>query len=245
MSKLFSKQADYYAQYRPVYPKDLYDFIFRHLVQKSFAWDCGTGSGQVAAILAEHFQKVYASDISTEQMVHAPEKENIEYHNVPAENTGYPDNTFDLITVGQAIHWFDFDKFYEEVNRTAKPGALLSAFGYGKLKINRELDPIIHGFYKDMFEEYFSEVRRHINNEYQTIPFPFEEIPTPTFKIRLQWTIDDLAGFFNSWSTVQKTKTEKGYNPADTILEKIKSKLPSDQPFEVEFPVFMRLGRVN
>lgn len=242
MSNLFSQQAADYARYRPVYPDQLYDFIFSHLEKKRLVWDCGTGSGQVATYLADHFQEVYASDISTEQMAHAMEKENITYHNVPAEDTGFPDNIFDLVTVGQAIHWFDFKRFYEEVRRTTRDNALLAVFGYGRIQINREIDPIIHQFYENLFSKYFSEVRRHINKEYQTIPFPFEEIPAPSFTIRLEWTIDELAGFFASWSTVQKTKTEEGYNPATEVLEKIKDKLPENSPFEVVFPIFLRLG---
>lgn len=245
MSKLFSKQAAYYARYRPVYPKQLYDFIFRHLDRKGVAWDCGTGSGQVAAYLSDYFQKVYASDISTEQMAYAEEKENIKYHNVPAEDTGFPDNIFDLITVGQAIHWFHFNRFYEEVDRTTTDNALLAVFGYKKVRINPEVDPIIHQFYEDIFSEYFNEVRRHINSEYQTIPFPFEEIPSPSFTIRLEWTISELTGFFSSWSTVQKTKTEEGYNPAKEVLKEIEGKLPANSSFEVAFPVFLRLGKVS
>lgn len=245
MNDLFSEQADYYARYRPIYPDELYDFIFDHLQEKRYAWDCGTGSGQVAVYLSDHFQKVCASDISSRQMEHAEQKKNIEYHNVPAEDSGFPADYFDLITVAQAIHWFDFDRFYDEVRRTASENALLAVFGYGRITINPEVDPVIHQFYEDAFSKDFKEIRNYVNSEYQTIPFPFTEIPSPSFAINLEWTANDLEGFFNSWSAVQKLKTQHNSNPVPEIMQKVIGDLTSGNSFEVKFPVFLRLGKMK
>lgn len=131
MSKRFSEQSDLYARYRPDYPEEIYDFIFKHLSAKETAWDCATGSGQIAKYIASEFDTVYATDISEEQLAHAPKKENVIYSTASAEESGLPDNHFDLITVGQAIHWFNFDQFYEEIKRVAKTEALLAVIGYG------------------------------------------------------------------------------------------------------------------
>lgn len=245
MSKLFSEQAPAYARYRPHYPEEMYEYILNHLQQQNRAWDCGTGSGQVAGVLSRYFRNVYASDISKRQLSHAVRKDNIEYYNVSAEDTGFPAGIFDLVTVGQAIHWFDFDRFYEEVRRTSTDGALLAVFGYGRLEINTEADSLIHRFYEEVFGNEFSTERDMINNNYRTIPFPFEEIQTPAFEIRLQWTVNHLEGFFNSWSSVQKCKREKGYDPTIGIMEKVTEKLPGGKKFSVRFPVFLRLGKIN
>ncbi len=83
MKSRFAKQSDLYVRYRPDYPEEMYQFIFSHLDAKNVAWDCGTGPGQVASVLAEHFDEVYASDISQEQMDLAPKKSNIKYHICP------------------------------------------------------------------------------------------------------------------------------------------------------------------
>jgi ubiquinone/menaquinone biosynthesis C-methylase UbiE len=245
MNDHFSEQAEFYAKYRPAYPPELYNFIFSHLKHKRVAWDCGTGSGQVASYLADHFDQVYASDISQKQMSYAPPKENIEYHNVSAEDTGFPSDLFDLISVGQAIHWFDFDRFYGEVHRTTAPGALLAVFGYGFVRVDPQINPIIDGFYNDMFSSYFYENRTYLDQRYRTIPFPFAEIPSPPFQIVLKWSLDDLEGYFNSWSSVQKFKTVKGFNPVDDIMREVEPLWAPDEEKAVAFPVFLRLGRIQ
>ena len=61
-----------------------------------------------------------------------------------AEKTLFGDNSFDLVTVAQAIHWFDFKAFYSEVKRTLKHGGLLAVITYGLLKINVDADKIIN-----------------------------------------------------------------------------------------------------
>src|SRR5690606_23864417 len=115
------------------------DFIFRHLKEKDRAWDCGTGNGQVATFLSAYFDEVVASDISVRQLSNAPKIENVTYVKCAERLLSHPDQFFDLITVAQAIHWFDFDKFFQEVKRVGKPDSLLAVWGYGLLKINVEV----------------------------------------------------------------------------------------------------------
>jgi ubiquinone/menaquinone biosynthesis C-methylase UbiE len=240
----FSKQADLYAKYRPRYPKAMYDFIFQHLQGKQTAWDCATGSGQVAGYLAPHFKRVVATDISDEQMKHASGKANIKYVNAPAEDSGLPSNTFDLITVAQAIHWFDFDCFYSEVKRTAKEGALLAVIGYGMVQVNEDIDLLIKNFYDFTFNKYFKDNRQYLDRHYKTIPFPFEEIECPEFSISYQWSLEKLEGYFKSWSAVQKIKEDEGYNPVNDFMKKLKEDWNQGEVKEVTFPVFMRLGQI-
>ncbi|MDR8390179.1 class I SAM-dependent methyltransferase [Aliifodinibius sp. S!AR15-10] len=244
MESRFSKQSKLYAKYRPDYPAELYDFIFSHLNAWDTAWDCATGSGQVAKILANHFKQVYASDISDEQMAHAPRESNIQYFNVPAENSDFPSALFDLITVAQAIHWFDFEKFYEEVRRTAKHGALLAVAGYGRVTVDPKLDKLIDPFYDQMFGQYFDKNRTYLEQKYRSIPFPFYEISTPAFSRTLDWTPSDLEGYLNSWSAVQQYIQDHKSNPVDLLLEKVHAVWQPDEYREVTFPVFLRLGRI-
>lgn len=245
MAKRFSKQSDLYARYRPDYPQEMYDFIFKHLSARHTAWDCATGSGQIAKYLSRHFDNVYATDISDAQLEHAPRKKNVIYGTVPAEKSGLPDNYFDLITVGQAIHWFDFDSFYQEVNRAGKAGGLLAVIGYGMVRVNPDIDPIIDRLYEKAFDSYYGESRKYLDNHYATLPFPFKEITAPSFENTFQWSIDELEGYFNSWSAVQKMKTEQHINPVTETIEDIQSAMPSSTVMEVKFPVFMRLGRIG
>lgn len=245
MEHIFSEQSGYYARYRPTYPEALYSFIFEQVARKKNAWDCGTGSGQVAVNLANHFDTVYATDISEEQLKRAPDRENIRYLKVPAEDTFLRPGLFDLVTAAQAIHWFDFERFYREVRRTTRNDAILAVFGYGMLSVDPDIDQILRKFYNYTFGTYFNENRTYVDEHYRTIPFPFEEIPSPSFETKLEWTLEELEGFFNSWSTIQRFKTERGINPADDVIDEIRPSWPEEQVREVTFPVFMRLGRVD
>jgi len=131
----FSKGAADYAIFRPESPQEVFDFLYRHVKNFDTAWDCGTGNGQVAAKLSERFKQVYATDISSEQLGHAEKRDNIIYRKERAEQTTLADNSIDLITIAQAIHWFDFDTFYKEVRRVAQPGALIAAWTYNLHKL--------------------------------------------------------------------------------------------------------------
>lgn len=241
----FSEQSELYARYRPEYPQELYNFIFKHLSARHHAWDCATGSGQVAKVLAEYFDEVIATDISEEQLRHAPQISNISYRIAPAEDSGLPSNYFDLITVAQAIHWFDFEQFYAEVRRVARSNALIAVIGYGMVRINTEVNPIIDKLYEECFGTYFNKNRQYLDEEYEPLPFPFREIATPEFKNTLVWTLKDLEGYFNSWSAVQKMKSELNINPVNKAIKQLRPKLKNEGKIEVAFPVFMRLGKLE
>ncbi|MGK7368825.1 MAG: class I SAM-dependent methyltransferase [Candidatus Halalkalibacterium sp. M3_1C_030] len=244
MESQFSKQSDLYARYRPDYPDELFDFIFSHLIKYKTAWDCCTGTGQVAKVLSGQFEKVYANDISQEQLSRAPDLSNVYYYKEAAEETGFPSAQFDLITVAQAIHWLDFDKFYEEVKRTAAEGALLAVIGYGMVRIDEKINPLIDEFYEYTFSEFFTENREYLDKHYATIPFPFKEIDSPEFVKKEEWSLDNLEGYLNSWSTVQKFKDSKGYNPADELIANVKEQWKRGEGKKVTFPVFLRLGSI-
>jgi len=110
MKDLFSNHSKQYAQFRPVYPDSLYQFIFSHVNEFNTAWDCGTGNGQASRVIANTFKNVLATDISVEQINNACKADNILY-SVASERTSFPAQSIDLITVAQAIHWFNRNSF--------------------------------------------------------------------------------------------------------------------------------------
>lgn len=239
----YSTQAEFYAKYRPNYPSALFEFIYTKLVNNDLAWDCATGTGQVAAALANHFSQVKATDLSEGQLRNAIPKSNIEYLQSPAEETDFADQTFDLITVAQAIHWFNMNQFFEEVKRTLKPDGIIAIIGYDKLRIGDKLNPIIDDIYHEMFGDFFNNCRKFIYTHYSNIPFPFEEIETPKFEINATWDLNHLEGFFHSWAPVQKLKNDQGIDPVPSFLEKI-SKYWKGGKKEISFPIFLRLGKM-
>ncbi|MBS1587126.1 MAG: class I SAM-dependent methyltransferase [Bacteroidetes bacterium] len=242
---IFSKQAATYFKFRPESPAELYDFLLKKVNCFETAWDCGTGNGQVAGKLADYFELVYATDVSEQQMSHAVKKKNIIYKTERAEQSTLPDHSVDLVTVAQAVHWFDFDSFYAEVKRVVKPGGLIALWTYVLLQIdNGPIDEIINKIYVNILGDYWDKERKWVDEQYQTIPFPFEEIPTPVFRNKVTWTKEQLLGYLNTWSAAGHYAARHGYSPVTLIAEDLDSVWPGNSEKEIIFPVLMRLGRI-
>jgi ubiquinone/menaquinone biosynthesis C-methylase UbiE len=242
---LFSTQSKTYAAFRPHYPQLLFDYLFSLVKNFDHAWDCGTGNGQVAVQLAKRFAKVEASDISASQIEHATRDERVNYVQCRAEATPFADASFDLITVATAIHWFDFDLFYKEVRRVAKPGAMIAVWAYAPPVCDPKLDQIMHRFSMIKLKDYWNPERRYVDEDYKTIPFPFEEIKTPQFEIDTEWTMDQYIGYIQSWSSVQNYKQKHGVDPVPEVAEEIRAVWEDAIKRQIVFPLFVRCGEIN
>lgn len=241
----FSNQAKAYATFRPVYPAELYDFILSYVRNRNTAWDCATGNGQVAQVLCKHFQKVEATDISEQQIKNAYQADNITYSIAKAEKTTFPDNYFDLITVGQALHWINTDEFYNEVRRTATKDALLAVFGYSLLTFNSPLDDLVKEFYHDIVGPYWDEARRLVEEHYKRIPFPFRQIASPLFHIEVNWKSEHFTGYLTSWSATQAYIKQKGEDPVKAFENRLQKHWGKDETKAAVFPLFLKLGFVK
>ncbi len=243
MKDNFSAYADKYAKFRPTYPRQLYDFLLGIVPSKQTAWDCGTGNGQVAHELSNYFEKVYATDISEKQLQNAVKKENIIYKVERAEATSFNEKSFDLVTVGQAIHWFKFTEFYDEVRRTIKPRGVLAVFGYGLIRIDETIDKIIDKLYYDIVGPYWDKERKYVDENYKTIPFPFNEIDSPQLKNQFEWTFDEMIGYLETWSAVQHYIKANQQNPVDLVHAELKKKWGNNTK-TVHFPILLRVARI-
>lgn len=239
----FSGHADLYAQYRIDYPDELYQFILQTVPQRTTAWDCATGNGQVAGALAQFFTQVEATDISETQLILAVQKTNIHYQVSPAEQTPFADHTFDLVTVAQALHWFDVGAFHREVRRVAKPGAVIAEWGYGLVQIAADLDPILVDFYRNQVGPYWDPQRQYIDNRYTTLPFPFANGQRAEFVVRRNWSLERFLNYLRTWSAVRQYIHENEEDPVVALGEALK-RVWNDEEREVRFPVFLRMGQV-
>ena len=240
----FSTGGADYALYRPESPKEVFDFIYSHVSNFGTAWDCGTGNGQVAAVLAERFETVYGTDISDDQLKNAIQKDNITYRNERVEQTSFTDQSIDLITVAQAIHWFDFDAFYKEVRRVARPGALFAAWTYNLLKLTPSVNEVIDHFYYEITHKYWDAQRAYVDAGYKNIPFPFEEIPAPEIWITKTYTQQQLLGYLRTWSGVKNYIKTGNKDPTDLILKDLTHAWGNAEKLEVKWPVFVRAGYI-
>lgn len=241
---IFSKQSGAYASYRPTAPENLLEYVYSKVNNFDTAWDCGTGNGQIAIKLADRFNKVYATDISREQLNNAIPHDKIIYQAERAEHTSLPDNSIDLVTVAQAVHWFDFEAYYNEVRRVAKQGAIVAIWTYYTPRISPPVNEILDDFYYNIVGDYWDKERSYIDERYQTIPFPFEELPDPGFRIRKQWTADQLLGYLGTWSSVQHYRSKVGEDPILLIKDAIDKAWDGSNEQEIDFPLYMRIGRV-
>jgi SAM-dependent methyltransferase len=243
---LFSNQASTYAAFRPGYPPALFEYILSFVSTRESAWDCATGNGQAASELAGYFQKVYATDISNEQIERAIKHPNIIYSVASAEGSGLSDSSADLIAVAQAYHWFNFNAFEKEVKRVAKSDAIIAIWCYTLPEADDRFinEQIIH-FYSEVLDSYWDPERKLIEEEYKTVPFPYEELPAAKFETELSWTLHTLEGYLNSWSSVQRFKEKNDYNPVDSLIKELSQTLREDKPFKVRFPIFLRVGKVH
>ena len=240
----FSAASADYALYRPQSPREVFDFLYANCNNFNTAWDCGTGNGQVAAELAQRFAKVYGTDISAEQLAHAAKRQNIIYLQERAEQTSLANGSIDLITIAQAIHWFDLDKFYAEVRRVATPGALIAAWTYSLLKLSPAVNEVIDHLYMDVTYTYWDKERRLVDDGYTTIPFPFEEIKAPEIQIVKQYTLPQLAGYLRTWSGVQHYIRKEQKDPVSIIIPALKQAWGEHETLEVRWPVHVRAGIV-
>lgn len=241
---LFSGHADLYAQYRIDYPPELYDFLLSITGGRQQAWDCATGNGQVASVLSAHFDQVNATDISAQQLEKAVQNANITYTVCSAEQTPFPDQFFDIITVAQALHWFDTDAFHREVRRVAKPGAVLAEWGYGNAQIDPVIDPVFYHFYEIIIGPYWDSKRKLVDEGYASIPFPFDEAVHQNFTIRRNWDLDRFLNYLRTWSSVQKYIRQHGNDPVLWMADQLKTIWGVGER-EVRFPVFLRAGKVS
>lgn len=240
----FSGHSEEYAEHRPHYPDAIYSYLASIAPGRSLAWDCGTGNGQAAIGLAKYFDKVHATDASAEQISQARPHNKVTYHVETAEHVSLHDSSTDLVTVAVAIHWFNFDEFYREVRRVLKPEGILAAWTYSFPEISPEIDRLIHHYYYEILNGYWPERIRYVEEEYKTIPFPFEEIVPPSFVMEMHWTSIQFAGFLNSWSATQRYKAGRGDHPLELIWDKLVLAWGGEnEPRLIRWPLYFRIGR--
>lgn len=242
----FTPVAGQYAAFRPSYPDELFDWLGDIAPGRELAWDCGAGSGQASLALAARFRRVLATDISSAQLATAPMSNNVEYRLASAEASGLPDHCVDLVTVAQAMHWFDLDSFYAEVRRVSAPGGIIAAWGYNRMQADHEeLQQVLDNFYEKTIGPYWPPERLHVEQGYRNLPFPFSRIETPPFALHKEWSRDHLLGYLRSWSAVGSFKAKHGFDPVSTISGEIDRHWGSGELRQIKWPLFLHAGHIR
>lgn len=242
----FSTKAADYTRFRPTYPPALFAWLAGLTSRHNRAWDCGCGNGQATIGLAPYFSQVIGTDPSRQQIDNAVPLERISYAVASAEESGLEAASIDLVVVAQALHWFDFDRFYAEVRRVVRPGGVLAAISYGEVHVEGAAESVISRFYHEMIGPYWPPERRYVDEGYRTIPFPFPEIEAPTFAMEVDWPLGHLIGYLGTWSAVKEYERATGKNPLALIAEELAAAWGDpDEARRVSWPLGLRIGRVG
>ena len=241
----FSDVAAAYAAHRPSYPAAVVDFLAGLAPARRLAWDAGCGSGQLSLLLAGPFERVVATDASPEQIARAAPHPKVEYRCAAAGVSGLPDGVVDLATAAQAAHWFDLPAYYAEVRRVAGRGGIVALISYGVVTAGADLDAVIQPFYRGVLAAYWPPERRHVDDGYRSLPFPFQELDAPAFEIRLDWRLEDLVGYIGTWSAVWALQQAEGQGPFVKFRQELAQAWgPATAIRTVRWPLALRVGRV-
>lgn len=241
----FSERAAEYARHRPRYPAALFAWLASAAPRREVAWDCGTGNGQAAVALAEHFQRVIATDASADQLRQAEPHDRVEYRVERAEDIGLAPGTVDLITVAAAAHWFDHAVFHDAVRRVAGSGGVVAAWTYHMPIIEPKVDAVLVRYYEEVVGSYWPPGFEHVASHYRTLPFPFDEVPAPAFEMEAEWDLARLSGFVSSWSASQRYWQQHHRDPVDAVRTELEAAWGEPARTRIiRWPLYLRVGRV-
>ena len=213
----FSATAADYARYRPDYPDRLFAYLARLAPGRDRAWDCATGSGQAARGLARRFDEVVATDASERQIASARPYRGVRYRVAPAEESGLEDRSVDLVTVAQALHWFDLPRFWEEVRRVLVARGVVAVWSYDLVSISDRVDHVVDRLYRGIVGPYWPPERALVELGYRSLDFPFAEETPPAFRMEKRWSLGDLVGYLGTWSAAKRYREALGSDPIDLV----------------------------
>ena len=241
----FSTSSADYAASRPDYPRELGAYLAEQSPGHELALDCGCGTGQLSVLLAEHFERVVATDASSQQIAAAKPDPRIEYRATPSEASGLETGSADLIVAAQAAHWFDLDAFYGEVRRVGKPDALLALITYGVFNVEGDANGLVQDFYWKTIHPYWPPERRYVEDGYSTLPFPFPACPVPDLAIERRWTRNQFLGYVDTWSAVRAAEKAGERRMIEDFAKALAEVWPEGRAFIVRWPITIRAGRIG
>ncbi len=185
-----------------------------------------------------------ATDASAEQIAHAKPHPHVAYRVASAEKSGLPDRWADLVTAGQALHWFHLKIFYEEVRRVGAAGSVLAAWAYDLFTVDAPVDLVFRGFHESV-ERFWPAERALVARRYADLPFPFEEIPVAPVTMTASWDLEHLLGYLSTWSCVKRCTRETGRDPIAEFADPFANAWGGLQNEKsVTWPLVLRAGRI-
>ncbi|ULT58281.1 class I SAM-dependent methyltransferase [Neobacillus drentensis] len=229
----FTDKAELYAKYRPSYPLEYIDYLISEagLNENCMIADIGSGTGILSGQLLEKGLTVIGVEPNDDMRLVAEQtlKPNSRFISVKAtaENTTINDDSIDLVTVAQAFHWFDMEKFRLECQRILKQDAKVALVWNsrdGSSDINKES--------ADICQKYCPNFKGFSGGMEETpIAFPqfFKDgkYELKFFRNDLPFNLSGFLGRYLSASYAPK-KTDKEYHLFITALSNLFEKYSSN-----------------
>ena len=238
----FSKAAAAYAEFRPSYPEALFAWLASVAPGHDQAWDAGTGNGQAAVGLARHFRHVEATDPSAPQIAAAKPDPRVTYRLGRDTDSGLPAASCDLVTVAQALHWFDVPRFFQEAARVLKPRGVLAAWTYLRPALDDPEANVVLQEYVQFMERWWPPERAIVESGYRTIAFPFEEIAPPALELELQPLREELLGYLRTWSAWKRYMESHEVDPVAVVEQRLAVIWPAGLRLRLSWQLAMRAG---
>jgi SAM-dependent methyltransferase len=238
----FRSIATQYAQFRPHYPDALVDILAEHCAGHDLAWDAGCGNGQLTIQLRRRFLDVVGSDPAPEQIALAPKLPHTQWLVATADLPMLASRSVDLAVAAQAAHWFHWPRYVAEVERVTKPGAVVALVSYGTMTLDDAAGALVSRYYHDTLASFWPPERRHIENGYRDLVWPWSPIDAPPVDMTATWSRDELVGYLSTWSATVKLISSIGPAPFEQLTRDIAEVWPDDERRLITWPLTIRMA---
>jgi hypothetical protein len=123
------------------------------------------------------------------------------------------------------------------------PDGVLAASAYNLLQIEPAIDELVNRYYYEVVGSFWPPERKLVE-QFDNLPFPFQEIDPPKFEMRASWNFDHLVGYLRTWSSTQRFIAAKGSDPLNQIMDELRAAWGTpEQTRKVTWPLTLRIGR--
>jgi SAM-dependent methyltransferase len=185
-----------------------------------------------------------ASDASLAQLARARRHPRVRYRAATGEAAALPAAAADLVTVAQAVHWFDPSRFWPEVRRVLAAGGAVAVWTYDLARVDPAVDAVVERYYR-LLGPYWPPERALVEGAYRDLRFPFDEVASPAFEMRAAWDLARLAGYLATWSAARQWSAAHGGAAAlDEVAGDLAAAWGAPQRRRtVTWPLTVRAGR--